>query len=187
MTDLLLWGAVVLVVLIVPGIWIYNRLVADRNQVQAAWSDIDVQLMRRHELVPMLVDTVKAYAAYEKATLAAVTELRTRSEAASHLPEKAAVEAQLEAALHQIAVVAEDYPDLKADRNFRQLQTELTTIEDHIQYARRFYNGAVRIFNTRIQSFPHLLIARPLQFKAAEFFAVNEEQERESVPVELSK
>lgn len=187
MTDLLLWGAVVLVVLIVPGIWIYNRLVADRNQVQAAWSDIDVQLMRRHELVPQLVQTVKAYAAYEQATLTVVTELRSRSEAASHLPEKAAVEAQLEAALHQIAVVAEDYPDLKADQNFRQLQGELTTIEDHIQYARRFYNGAVRILNTRIQSFPHLLIARPLQFRAAEFFAVNEEQEREAVPVELSK
>lgn len=187
MTELLLLAVILAVLLIVPCIWIYNRLVADRNQVQAAWSDIDVQLMRRHELVPMLVDTVKAYAAYEKATLAAVTELRSRSEAASHLPEKAAVEAQLEAALHQIAVVAEDYPDLKADRNFRQLQTELTTIEDHIQYARRFYNGAVRILNTRIQSFPHLLIARPLQFKSAEFFAVNEEQEREAVPVEWSK
>lgn len=187
MTELILWAALLLVVLAIPAIRIYNRLVADRNQVQAAWSDIDVQLMRRHELVPQLVTTVKAYAAYEKATLAAVTELRTRSEAAAHLPEKAAVEAQLEAALHRIAVVAEDYPDLKADQNFRQLQTELTTIEDHIQYARRFYNGAVRMLNTRIQSFPHLLIARPLQFRAAEFFAVNEDQEREAVTVELSK
>lgn len=186
--DALLFGFVaLLVVLAATVIWIYNRLVADRNQVQAAWSDIDVQLMRRHELVPMLVDTVKAYAAYEKATLAAVTELRSRSEAASHLPEKAAVEAQLEAALHRINVLAEAYPDLKADQNFRQLQTELTIIEDHIQYARRFYNGAVRILNTRVQSFPHLLIARPLQFKAAEFFAVNEEQEREAVAVALSK
>ncbi|HDZ07823.1 LemA family protein [Pseudohongiella sp.] len=191
MTESLLELGALLIALLValgaPGIWIYNRLVADRNQVQAAWSDIDVQLMRRHELVPMLVDTVKAYAAYEKATLAAVTELRARSESASHLPEKAAVEAQLEAALHQIVVVAEDYPDLKADQNFRQLQSELTVIEDHIQFARRFYNGAVRILNTRIQSFPHLLIARPLQFRAAEFFAVNDAQERETVPVELSQ
>jgi len=184
MTELpLLLGAV----LIATGIWIYNRLVADRNQVQAAWSDIDVQLMRRHELVPMLVDTVKAYAAYEKATLAAATELRSRSEAAEHLPDKAALEAQLEEALHRINVVAEAYPDLKADQNFRQLQSELTDIEDHIQYARRFYNGAVRILNTRIQSFPHLLIAGPLKFRPAEFFAVNEAQEREAVSVELSK
>lgn len=187
MTQSLLWLIVVLLVAIVPAIWIYNRLVADRNQVQAAWSDIDVQLMRRHELVPQLVETVKAYAAYEKATLAAVTELRARSKSAQHLPEKAALEAKLEDALHRVNVLAEDHPDLKADQNFRQLQTELTTIEDHIQYARRFYNGAVRILNTRIQSFPHLLIARPLQFKSAEFFAVNEAQEREAVAVELSK
>lgn len=187
MTELLLTLAVLLMVLAAPTIWIYNRLVADRNQVQAAWSDIDVQLMRRHELVPMLVDTVKAYAAYEQATLAAVTELRSRSEAAEHLPDKAALEAQLEEALHRVNVVAEAYPDLKADQNFRQLQTELTTIEDHIQYARRFYNGAVRILNTRIQSFPHLLVAGPLQFRSAEYFAVNEAQQREAVPVELSK
>lgn len=186
MTEILLI-LIPLIAVVTPTIWIYNRLVADRNQVQAAWSDIDVQLMRRHELVPQLVETVKAYAAYEKATLAAVTELRTRSEAAAHLPDKAALEAQLEEALHRINIVAEDYPDLKADQNFRQLQTELTTIEDHIQYARRFYNGAVRILNTRIQSFPHLLIAKPLQFKPAEFFAVNEAQEREAVTVELSK
>ncbi len=187
MTQFPLWLLLVLLILVVAAIWIYNRLIADRNQVQAAWSDIDVQLMRRHELVPMLVDTVKAYAAYEKATLAAVTELRSRSEAAEHLPDKAAIEARLEEALHRINVVAEAYPDLKADHNFRQLQTELTAIEDHIQYARRFYNGAVRIFNTRIQSFPYLLIAAPLRFRAAEFFAVNEAQEREAVPVELSK
>ncbi|WP_339857198.1 LemA family protein [Pseudohongiella acticola] len=186
MLDFLLVLLVSLAFLVVPGIWIYNRLVADRNQVQAAWSDIDVQLMRRHQLVPQLVETVKAYAAYEKATLAAVTELRSRSEAANHLPDKAAIEEQLVSALTRIAVVAEDYPDLKADHNFRQLQTELTSIEDHIQYARRFYNGAVRILNTRIQSFPHLLLARPLQFRPAEFFAANEAQAREPVNVELS-
>jgi len=186
MLDFLLVLLVSLAFLVVPGIWIYNRLVADRNQVQAAWSDIDVQLMRRHQLVPQLVETVKAYAAYEKATLAAVTELRSRSEAANHLPDKAAIEEQLVSALTRVAVVAEDYPDLKADHNFRQLQTELTSIEDHIQYARRFYNGAVRILNTRIQSFPHLLLARPLQFRPAEFFAVNEAQAREPVNVELS-
>lgn len=178
---------IAVVILLVPAVWIYNRLVADRNWVQAAWSDIDVQLMRRHELVPQLVATVKAYAAFEKATLTAVTELRNRSEAATHLPAKAALEAQLEETLHRLVVVAEDYPDLKADQNFRQLQAELTTIEDHIQYARRFYNGAVRILNTRIQSFPHLLIAKPLRFMPAEFFAVDEAQAREAVPVRLNE
>jgi len=178
---------ITLVIVLVPTIWIYNRLVADRNRVQAAWSDIDVQLMRRHELVPQLVATVKAYAAFERATLTAVTELRDRSEAAAHLPAKAALEAELEQTLHQLVVLAEDYPDLKADQNFRQLQTELTTIEDHIQYARRFYNGAVRILNTRIQSFPHLLIAKPLHFMPAEFFAVDEAQAREAVHVRLKE
>ena len=178
--------ALIFVVLIAAGIWIYNRLIKDRNQVLAAWSDIDVQLKRRHDLVPQLVTTVKAYADYEKATMTAVTELRTRSEAASHLPEKAAIEDAMEQALHQLIVVAEDYPDLKADENFRQLQAELTDVEDHIQYARRFYNGSVRILNTRIQSFPHLLISRPLNFKPAEFFAVDDVAERTAPTVELS-
>ncbi|MEY4642399.1 MAG: hypothetical protein RLZZ227_2393 [Pseudomonadota bacterium] len=168
------------------AIWIYNRLVRDRNQVLAAWSDIDVQLVRRHDLVPQLVNTVKAYAGYEKATLLAVTELRTRSEAAQHLPDKAAVEAQIGAAVQQLLIVAEAYPDLKADRNFLQLQRDLVGIEDHIQYARRFYNGAVRILNTRIQTLPHLLIARPLGFRPAEYFEVEDAQQRKAVRVELN-
>ena len=179
---------VVLLVIAVVGagfIWIYNALVSDRNQVKAAWSDIDVQLVRRHDLLPQLVTTVKAYAAHEKATLLAVTELRTRSEAAKHLPQKAAVEAEVEQALHNLIVVAEAYPQLKADQNFLQLQRDLVAIEDHIQYARRFYNGAVRIFNTRIQSFPHLLLAQPMGFRAAEYFEVDADQ-RGPVKVELS-
>jgi LemA protein len=179
---------VVLLVIAVVGagfIWIYNALVGDRNQVKAAWSDIDVQLVRRHDLLPQLVTTVKAYAAHEKATLLAVTELRTRSEAAKHLPQKAAVEAEVEQALHNLIVVAEAYPQLKADQNFLQLQRDLVAIEDHIQYARRFYNGAVRIFNTRIQSFPHLLLAQPMGFKPAEYFEVDADQ-RGPVKVELS-
>lgn len=152
------------------GIWIYNRLVKDRNQVRNAWSDIDVQLVRRHDLIPQLVSAVKAYADYEKATLTAVTELRTRSEAAEHLPEKAALEDHLADGLHRLIALAEDYPDLKADQNFRQLQASLTETEDYLQYARRFYNGSVRILNTRIDSFPHLIVARALRFQPAEFF-----------------
>ena len=172
--------------LLAAAIWIYNLLVKDRNQVSAAWSDIDVQLKRRHELVPRLVSCVKAYADYEKATLTAVTELRKQSLLTSRLPQKAAIEDAMAAGMQQLAVLAEDYPDLKADENFRQLQAELTATEDQIQYARRFYNGAVRQFNTRIQSFPQLLLARPLGFHAAEFFEIEETAQRHSPMVELS-
>jgi LemA protein len=175
----------VLVIAAAAAIWIYNRLVSDRNQVLAAWSDIDVQLVRRHDLVPQLVATVKAYASHERATQVAVTELRTRSEAARHLGDKAAIEAELEAAVHQLIAVAEAYPDLKADGNFLQLQRDLVAIEDHIQYARRFYNGAVRQFNTRLETFPNLLIAQPLGFKRAEYFEVETPQQRDSVRVDL--
>jgi LemA protein len=163
----------VLVLLGVLGgaaVWIYNRLVRDRNQVRNAWSDIDVQLKRRHDLVPRLVTAVKGYADYEKATLTAVTELRARAEAAERLPDRAAAEDAMEESVHRLLAVAEDYPDLKADQGFRQLQSSLTEVEDHLQYARRFYNGSVRIYNTRIESLPHLLLARPLGFEPAEFF-----------------
>jgi LemA protein len=176
----------VLALAAVAAVWLYNRLVRDRNQVLAAWSDIDVQLLRRHDLVPQLVTAVKAYADYEQATMAAITELRTRSEAAKHLPDKAAIEAELAAGVNRLLVVAEAYPDLKASANFLQLQKELVAIEDHIQYARRFYNGAVRILNTRIQSFPHLLLAGPLGFRAAEYFEVEDAQQRAAVRVELN-
>jgi LemA protein len=187
LTELPIAALLVALLILTFSIWLYNRLVKDRNQVRAAWSDIDVQLMRRHDLVPQLVSTVKAYSSYEKATMEAVTELRARSEAAAHLPEKARLEAQIESGIHRLIVLAEDYPDLKADNNFRQLQSELTTIEDHIQYARRFYNGSVRIYNTRIQSFPHLLLARPLRFDAAEFFEVQDGSERANPQVELHR
>ena len=174
-----------LAIILAAVIWLYNRLISDRNQVLAAWSDIDVQLKRRHDLVPQLVATVSAYTAYEKATMQAVTELRSRSEAAAHLPEKARLEENIQNGISRLIVLAEEYPDLKADQNFRQLQSELTTIEDHIQYARRFYNGSVRIYNTRIQSFPHLLVASALKFKAAEYFEVDNGSQREAPSVEL--
>ncbi|PCJ24666.1 MAG: hypothetical protein COA96_09080 [SAR86 cluster bacterium] len=171
---------IVALVFFAAVIWIYNQLVRDRNQVLAAWSDIDVQLKRRHNLVPQLITTVKAYADFEKATMIAVTELRTRSEAASHLPEKASLEKEIVSAIGRLTILAENYPDLKADENFRQLHTELTDIENHIQYARRFYNGAVRIFNTHVQSFPHFLLARVFKFQIAEFFEVENENIREA-------
>jgi LemA protein len=178
--------SVILGLTLVAGIWIYNLLVRDRNQVRAAWSDIDVQLKRRHELVPRLVACVKAYADHEKATLVAVTELRRQSLEMDHLPQKAAVEDAMAEGLHRLVVLAEAYPVLRADANFRQLQSELTDTEDQIQYARRFYNGAVRIFNTRIQSFPQLLLARPLGFHPAEYFDIGDPDARATPRVELS-
>ncbi len=172
---------VVLVVLVALALWgvaIFNRLVKDRNQVKAAWSDIDVQLTRRHDLVPRLVDAVKGYAAYERATLAAVTELRTRSEAVGGLREKARLEDELQAGIERLIAVAESYPELKADRNFLALQEQLVEVENHLQYARRFYNGAVRIYNTRIETFPHMFVARPFGFRPREFFAADDEEVR---------
>lgn len=144
-----------------------------------------MQLKRRHELIPRLVECVRAYADYEKATLQAVTELRTQSENTADLSRKAAIEDAMEASLHKLVVTVEDYPELKADANFRQLQGELADTENQIQYARRFYNGAVRNPNTRIHSFPHLLIARPLGFRPAQFFAVGEDSERDTPKVKL--
>ncbi|MEZ5490660.1 MAG: LemA family protein [Gammaproteobacteria bacterium] len=178
--------ALILIVLLAASAWIYNRLVRDRNRVLAAWSDIDVQLKRRYDLVPKLVDAVKAYAAYEKATLEAVTQMRAKSEGASHLPDKAVIEKAMERTVERLLLVAEAYPELKADQNFQQLQEQLTEVEDHIQYARRYYNGAVRLLNTRIQSVPHLLLARPLGFEPAEYFAIENSGERQAPRAELS-
>jgi len=179
----------VLVIVAAVGLWaafVYNGLVKLRVLADNAWSDIDVQLKRRHDLIPRLVSTVKAYADFERATLLAVTELREQSEQAPRLADKAALEDALEERLHRVNVVAEAYPDLKADENFRQLQTALADTENQLQYARRFYNGAVRIYNTRIQSFPHFLLARPLGFREAEFFEVDAAAERLAPSVKVS-
>ena len=152
------------------GVWLFNRLVQDRNQVRTGWSDIDVQLQRRHDLVPMLVEAVRGYAGHESEVLQRVVEERNASRNASRLPDKAAAEQALEADLRQLIALAEAYPELKASANFAQLSAQLVEVEDHLQYARRFYNGAVRQFNDRQQQFPHLLVARPLGFLPTEFF-----------------
>jgi LemA protein len=172
--------------LVLWGVLTFNRLVRDRNQVRSAWSDIDVQLTRRHDLVPQLVEAVRAYANYERATLSAVTELRTRAEAAGSLRDKARLEDEMEAGLHRLIALAEAYPELKADGNFLQLQRDLVETEDHLQYARRFYNGAVHIYNTRIESFPDMLVAKPFAFSPAEFFAVDDAEVRAAPRVGLS-
>jgi LemA protein len=149
---------------------LFNDLVAARNQVRAAWSDIDVQLTRRHDLVPQLVAAVQGYAGHERATLTLVTELRARAMAAATLKDKAQLEGELAQQVQRILALQESYPDLKASENFLGLQRDLVEIEDHLQFARRFYNGAVRDLNNKIETFPSLLIARPANFKAAEFF-----------------
>ncbi|WP_345294323.1 LemA family protein [Luteimonas vadosa] len=152
-------------------VWLFNRLVQDRNQVAAAWSDVDVQLQRRHDLVPNLVSAVKAYAGHERDTLQRVTEERSRSRAASTVEAKSRAETALESGLGRLVALAEAYPDLKASENFADLSRQLVVIEDHLQSARRFYNGSVRQYNDRQQQFPHWIIARLFGFQPGEFFA----------------
>ncbi len=153
---------------------IYNLFVRDKNRVLAAWSDIDVQLKRRHDLIPKLIDAVKQYAAYESSTLSAITALRSESAEAVGIERKGQIESELSTKLHQLIALAEDYPDLKANQSFLDLQKNLTDVENHIQYARRYYNGTVRNLNIRIDSFPDILIARIFRFIPAEFFDFDE-------------
>jgi len=156
--------------LIAWAIWSFNRLVRLRNQSRTAWADIDVQLTRRHDLVPMLVESVKAYAGHEKALLENVAALRAQAMTLKSPQQLGQVESALEQGLGRLLMLQEAYPDLKANQNFAQLQAGLVEVEDHLQYARRFYNGAVRDLNDGIQRFPDALIARAFDFKAAEFF-----------------
>ena len=160
----------ILALLTVAGIVLYNRLVNARNRVDTAWSDIDVQLQRRHDLVPNLVKAVDAYATYERATLAAVTELREqalRSEGVAKLGE---VEEQLASGINKLIALAENYPDLKASDNFLALQRELAETENYLQFARRYYNASVRDYNILVESVPSNVVARLFGFVQREFF-----------------
>lgn len=177
------WLALVLIgALLVAAIVLYNRLVADRNQLRQGFADIDVQLKRRADLVPRLVDAVRAYADYEKALLTSVTELRASALAARRTEERFGIERSLGAQLQRLVLLREAYPQLKADANFRQLSESLVEVEDHLQYARRFYNGAVKQYRTRIESFPDLILARLLGFRPEPFF---ETDDRAAVRVTL--
>jgi LemA protein len=166
--------AAVILALIVYAIWIFNGLVRERNLVREGWSGIDVQLRRRTDLVPALVETVKGYAAHERKLFEDITAIRSASIAASNVKTQENAERQLEGALSKLIALKEAYPDLKADRNFLKLQEQLAEIEDQLQMARRYYNGAVRNLNIMIQSFPNVLMARPLGFTEAEFFEADE-------------
>jgi LemA protein len=142
------------VVLLAAGVWLFNRLIAERNLARQGFADIDVQLKRRADLVPQLVEAVRGYASYEKALLTAVTELRGNALAAQGGAARFALERQLGERLQQLLLLQENYPQLKADANFRDLSAKLVEVEDHLQYARRFYNGAVKQYVTRLESFP---------------------------------
>jgi LemA protein len=171
------WIGAIALFIVVAVVVVFNDLVAARNQVRSAWSDIDVQLTRRHDLVPQLVAAVQGYASHERATLTLATELRTRAMAAASLQDKARLEGELAQQVQRILALQESYPDLKASENFLGLQRDLVDVEDHLQYARRFYNGAVRDLNNRVETFPSLLVARAAGIGAAEFFRQGEGQE----------
>ncbi len=149
---------------------LYNRLVQARNRVDTAWSDIDVQLQRRYDLVPRLVKAVDAYAKYEKATLEAVAELRAEAMRQTDVQARGKAEAQLDEGVHKLIALAESYPDLKANENFMKLQGELVETENYLQFARRYYNGAVREDNTMTESVPSNIIAGIFSFRARSFF-----------------
>lgn len=172
----------VLVIVLLVGIWavsLYNKLVSTRTLVKEAWSGIDVSLKKRYDLLPNLVETVKGYAAHEKSTLEEVTRYRTASMNAGSTAEKAQAESGLTRALGSLFAVAENYPDLKASENFRQLQAELADIENNLESARRYYNGTVRENNILVESFPSNIVAGMFKFEKSEFFEIEDSSHRE--------
>jgi LemA protein len=171
-----IWAAMVGLGICAPAVWLYNRLVADRNLVRQGYADIDVQLKRRADLVPQLVEAVRAYATHEKALLTSIAELRAAAIAAPKTVERFAHERQLGERLGQLVVLAENYPQLKADANFRDLSQKLVEVEDALQYARRFYNGAVKQYVTRIETFPDNIMAGLFRFRRVPFFETSDRE-----------
>ncbi len=177
-------GGVLALALIYAG-WVYNRLVALQNQLREAWSGVDVQLKRRHDLIPNLVECVKGYRSHEQNVLEAVARERSAAQTAQGIPGTAAAENGLTQNLRSLFAVAEGYPDLKADQNFRQLSATLVEVENDIQFARRYYNGSARDLNNLVQTFPSLLVARGFKFHPAEFFEIETATERNAPEVKL--
>ena len=186
---LILWIIpIFVVVIIVWAIGMYNTLVKMRNRVKEAWSDIDVQLKRRYNLIPNLVETVKGYAKHEDKVFIDVTEARTKAMAAEksgNAKESAQAENMLAGTLKTLFAVAENYPELKANENFLELQRELSDTEDKIQASRRFYNGNVRDYNTKQEQFPTNMVASMFGFKVAEFFEIEDEAEKKNPEVKF--
>ena len=166
-----------LLIATLPILWailIFNKLIRNRNRVEAAWSDIDVQLARRHDLIPQLVKAVKQYAKYEKTSFEAITELRRQAQAAIELNQRGRAETKLSESLIQLIAIAESYPELKASENFLQLQKELVEVENFLQSARRYYNGAVREFHTSIEIFPNNMLVQVIRFDEYLYFEMDD-------------
>jgi len=181
-------GIIIVALVLIGGLsWILirNSMVGSRNRVDEAWSGIDVQLKRRHDLVPNLVETVKGYATHEQAVFTKTTEARAEAMKAGTVAATQQAEAKLSGALADLRAVAENYPDLRATENFQQLQRNLNEIEDEIQAARRIYNSNVQAYNTKIQIFPNSIIANSGGFTAREFFEIDDGAEREPVQVKF--
>jgi len=186
--GLLVLGAIVVGVILIVGLWLmltYNGLVKLRNQVKNAWSQIDVQLRRRYDLIPNLIETVKGYASHEKETLERVVQARQAGIDASGVKEQQQAENMITGALRQLFALSEAYPDLKANQNFMQLQEELASTENKIGFARQYYNDTVQTFNTRQQQFPANVVAGMMGFTAADFFELEEPEMREAPKVEF--
>lgn len=177
---------IAVILVLIWSIFTYNGFVSLRNRADNAWSDVDVQLTRRHDLVPNLVAVVQGYAAHEKSTLEDVIKLRAGIEKLADIDEIGSAESKLTESLKTLLFVAESYPALKADANFRQLQSQLVDIEDNIQYARRYYNAVVRDMNTKREAFPASIIASILQFKKLPYFQA-EQDSRNPVAVSFTE
>ncbi|MCG3136601.1 MAG: Protein LemA [Phycisphaerae bacterium] len=186
MTPLTIGIIVAGVLLLIMGAGMYNGLIQLRNAVKNAWAQIDVQLKRRHDLIPNLVEMVKGYAGHEKSTLEKVIAARSQAVGAKTVGEKSAAEGMLSGALGRLMLLVEQYPDLKANTNFLALQEELTSTENKIGFARQFYNDSVMTYNTKIQSVPQNVLAGMFAFKPEEFFELKDEAAREAPKVAFS-
>ncbi len=183
----MIWVIVILVVIILAIIAMYNGLVQAKMKTENAWSQIEVQLQRRFDLIPNLVEAVKGYMQHESEVLTKVTELRTSWASASTVGEKAELDNQLSGTLKTIMAVTENYPDLKADQSFTQLQEELRSTENKISYSRQFYNDSVTMYNTKLQVFPTNIIAGMFNFTPADLFKTTSEEARQNVKVDFNK
>ena len=184
----MIWLLVILGIILVLGLLLvalYNRLVQQRNRVDNAWAQVEVQLKRRWDLIPNLVESVKGYAEHERGTFEAVTQARAAAQNAKTPAETASAEGILGAALGRLFAVAEAYPELQADENFRQLQTELAETENRVAVSRQVYNDSVLTYNNTVQTFPGAVLAGPFGFSIREFFEVEEEAQREAPVVDF--
>jgi LemA protein len=174
-----MYGIIALALVLIVGVFMYNRLIRSRNILNEAWSGIDVQLKRRHDLIPNIIETVKGYVKHERKVLEEITNLRSRLASPATVQERGQLENSFSQALKSIFALAEAYPDLKANQNFIELQHTLADAEEQLQLARRYYNGAARDYNTMVESFPSNMIARIFGFSKAEFFEIEPATERE--------